>query len=452
MTKQLATSLDSIESAALSIFTSLKRSGSALDRNQFCKNLDNLTTLVDSALGIKDRSKPRGTKATLTYIRNSVDSVSQGIKDRDLNVTETRSIFFTKIMPRVKTINDISSKIKNRASEQELVEKTANEAWSTATKGSKGSQLAEALEYAKEATEARQEALEKASQEIELSAIAAGSQKLRDYSVHSKKFLSPKGKEYKRILETGSCLPVQSPVFVSFSHGRLRETSVLDELGFKYSVVSSRDSDHADVALVLEDQILLQFSKRNALIYFENLVEQMRKNIRSSDDSKTCRQKRKQLKSLEQKQERLESQLRKGKLNKGTGATVQSLLDKTVAQVEETQADIAKLEENLKRKRHEITVLKREVFRKSTLLNSEGKPKVLLKPKAYEQYLGYILNQFHEKGHHYSMLSSQFETHSDIADIQIAWLVHSDVADVVRSLYGDTNIVTNWGFPWKQHV
>ena len=75
----------------------------------------------------------------------------------------------------------------------------------------------------------------------------------------------------------------------------------------------------------------------------------------------------------------------------------------------------------------------------------------MLKPKAYEKYIGFILNEFDENGHSYSLLSGDFEPHPTVADIQMAWLVPSSVTNVVRSLYGDQTIVANWGLPWKSY-
>ena len=75
----------------------------------------------------------------------------------------------------------------------------------------------------------------------------------------------------------------------------------------------------------------------------------------------------------------------------------------------------------------------------------------MLKPKAIELYLYEILKQFSDAGHEFSMLSNQFINNTASADIQMAWLVRSEQAKVIRELYGDMNIVVNWGLPWKSY-
>lgn len=419
------------------------------------EQLGNVVTIAETCIqtGKTVRNKPRTVKKNLTFVLNSMASIRDGIEDQELNLTETKHTLSAQVMPAVYALESVIESMRSKVESEKEINRRADQAWRSAVKDSDKDQpdMKQALAVAKKASELAAEAREREEIELDLAQRKASTQQLQSYRKFSKRLLKPDSPEYKRMLEHGTSMPVECPIFVSFATGRLRDLTSLDSLGFKYTPVSSRSSETADVALILEDQVLLQFSKKAAFTYFENRVAQMRKEISSGSDTKAVRVKRKELKALDSRIVKTQSNFEKQ--NATTRQMTQKLLDKLEAEREKLEGEIAHYEETIKQKRHKIVVFKREVFQLSNL-KSETPSKTkrrMLKPKAIELYLYEILKQFSDAGHEFSMLSNQFINNTASADIQMAWLVRSEQAKVIRELYGDMNIVVNWGLPWKSY-
>lgn len=453
MSNELLTSLDSVCSTAQSLHASLRLQKTPLkNRTKLLKSLDDLQTVAQacSDLSTTVRKKPRSVKKMLSRVINGVSALSYGIQDSELTFTETKHTYVSAVMPAIAGLSASASSLRDRIKSDEIIESKSDAAYRKAIKEAKLTGTKNDLRVAKYATEERDRVAEEEKSKLRNATKTRGSKKLSTYKSYESSLLVPKSEPYRAMVERGTTLPVVCPIFVSFSVGRMRDLDVLDQLGFKYTVISSlNNEDIADVALVLEDQILLQFSKKAAKVYFDNRVATMRKEIKDKPEQKTLRAKRKELKALMVKQAGLE----KAALSKSSkqNAMATNSLQKIIGQVEQLESEIDKLTEDNKRDRHKITLLQREVFQTSNVRNADQSKRTILKPKAIDQYLGQILNAFGSVNHHYSMLSNQYEKHPNIADVQLAWLVPHEQAVLIRELFGDMNIVANWGLPWKVH-
>lgn len=468
MTKQieLLSALEQVSNHVLDFQSKLRAEKSPLrKRSNVLKALENLSTEVTVTIDVSKsvKNKPRSLTKQLRSVLHCIDAIHHGILEKELSFNEARTMSGLTLLTRIQRVIESSQTLsktsaleaKARSNIRERIYAMDELASQASDQKNQESAFVEALKKVttendsddmKDMLRSEMESL----QENDVETLELTSQKVLAYKKHEQKLLTKSSADYKRMVETGTSLPTVCPVFVSFSKGRLRESDVLNQLGFKFTNISTRSSNVADVALIIEDQVILQFSKKAAQVFFENKVKAMSKEITSSDISKQLKQKRKSLKATVSKIEKYTAT--SSKINKKTQALIAERLSELTATAESLERDIEKLEAQIKHKRHKITLLKRELFRTSNLKTQEGKKRKLLNEKAYDQYIGYILGEFHNKGHSYSLLSSKYENHPSISDVLIAWLVPSEVADVVRSLYGDQNIVTSWGLPWKVHV
>jgi hypothetical protein len=445
---ELLLALNSVQSQISHLCTeTLKPKSSLLKRSKAVTAFQNAEIVVDQQIEVVTSipSKPRNIKRDLKKLKNLLQAIHTGIESKELDPLEVKSTVIDNILPVMSSLVKVTLglQIKHERSiaiDTEIDLQLYKYRDKNSSKGSTDS-FAD-LAYIKAETERLKiEFDDKYKREDQ----SVTSNKLISYKTYEETFVQKDSDSLSELQTQGNCLPVMCPIFVSFVNSRLRELNILESMGFKATPISSRENDHADVALILEDQILIQFSKKAARQSIINSYTEERKVITSSNLSKNVRKHKTRLKKAEKELASL-----------STKSKSSSLLKMVVQQQKKLEKEIESLLENIKRdilllkhQRHRIVVSQRETLAKSNIKNSEGRKKVMLKPKALAYHINGMLKKFADAGKNYSLISSDFIPHPNLPDICFAWIVPIEQAQYIRTMYSDSNVVTSWGFPWK---
>lgn len=418
---------------------------------------DNAATVVEQAIAqIKSiPSKPRGINKKLTALMNNLSTVSEGIGDGELSRPDTVEIINQHIRPRIREIGTIhETLLQKQEKEDSMARQRAEYAdayvaeHGVSTEGLEGQ---EALQAVKRNSVMREQAYTDFDEEITASRIGEAGRVLSKYRVHEQNLVLPKSDSYQQMLDSGICVPVQCPIFVTFTSPKMREPEILDHLGFRHTPISSRSSNTPDVALVLENQILIQFSKDSALKAAQQTLDSKRTEINRSDDAKRARALRKKNRKNEAKLEGLEANQEKARGQ--TKGLIQNSINAIMDELNRDRKELQEVEAKVKELRRLHGHQKKALINKS-VVNKRNSGNLALDHKGLENRVQQYLEHFANHGQDYSTLSYDFIAHPKMADVLLAWLVPADIADVIRQIYtsANGNSITNWGLPWKLNV
>lgn len=457
MTKMLTT-LHGVSSEVSSVADAvIKNHRTVAKRSKAITAFDNAATVVEQAISqIKTiPSKPRGIGKKLQALLNNLNTVSEGITDGELSRPDTIEIINQHIRPKVSEIDNIHETLLQKQEKEdaqvrqrmEYAEQYVAE-HGTSLEGLEGADLLNAIRMN---NVMRDQAFADYEEEITASRLGEAGRVLSKYRVHEKRLVQPKSPDYQQMLDAGICLPVQCPVFVTFTSPKMREPEILHYLGFKQTPISSRSSNTPDVALVLEDQLLFQFSKDSALKLAQKDLDDKRQAINKGDDAKAVRRLRKRIRENTQKANDLDSSA-----SKTTGHTRDLILKRVrdiMAELERDEKQLKELEFKVKERRRLHGHQKKALINKSAVSKRQS-GNLALDQKGLENRVRQYLEHFASHGQEYSCLSVDFVAHPTMADVLLAWVVPADTADVIRQLYANANdnVVTNWGLPWKLNV
>lgn len=455
---QLLVALDTVD-MHLSQVCDLMMSKTTKRRSKIVQEFQNAETVVEQQIEAlkKVPKKPRNVKRNLIGLRNLCQAVHQGVEDQELTPSEVRTMIRESIRPIQRELTTAAESVRAKHDQEQRVEQAVGtkvdsdwqEAISQAKEKADGKDvLAAARRVLRDGEEERVRVEDEIAREKQANDRCR--KKLVSYRKFEKRLARPKSGDHSK-LKQGQFIPVECPIFVSFSSLHLQNLETLDAIGFETTSVSSLESGTPDVALILENQILLQFSKNAAREQLLDNYQQQRKQITSSDQSKLLRKKNRELKKAQETFEKMQATL-----DNTTSPAIRKLTERKLPEQEKLVAnlegEIEHIKSVLKRDRHSITVAQRETITKSKIKDESGRSRVLLKSKALEFHVNKILDVFHEHGKHYSLLSKEFIPHPELPDILIAWLVPTEQAQFCRKIYTDQNLVASWGFPWKVHV
>lgn len=455
---QLLVALDAVDTH-LSQVCDLMMSKVSKKRSVIVREFQNAETVVESQIEVlkKVPQKPRNVKRNLIGLRNLCQAVHQGVEDQELTPSEVRTMIRENIKPIQKQLLASAESVRAKHDQEQRVEKAVGEKvdtdWQEAI--SQANEQADGKDVLAAARRVlRDGETERVRMEDEIAREKKANdrcrKKLLSYRKFEKRLATANSAQHTK-LKQGQFIPVECPIFVSFSSLHLQELDTLDAIGFQTTSVSSLESGTPDVALILENQILLQFSKNSAREQLLDNYQQQRKQITSSDQSKLLRRKNRELKKAQEALENLQKTIDTTK-----SAAIKKLSERKLPEQERTVAslegEIEHIKAVLKRDRHAITVSQRETITKSKIKDANGRSRVILKSKALEFHVNKMLDIFHEHGKHYSLLSKEFIPHPELPDVLVAWLVPTEQAQFCRKIYTDQNLVASWGFPWKVHV
>lgn len=456
----LLSALDVVDSH-LDQVCELALSKGSKSRKIIVQEFQNAETVVEAQINVltKIPKKPRNVKRNLIGLRNLCKSIHEGVSDQEITPSDLKDIIRTHVQPLRIELSEATKSARQKAEQQSridsAVEGKIQDLWSSAIDKVATDEIPDnesVLGTARKMLAAGETTRIEMENEVDRDKqmVKRCRTQLTSYKKYESRLATKKSPEFAH-MQKGQFIPVECPIFVSFASVHLREPHTLESIGFNPTSVSSLESGYPDVALILEDQVLLQFSKSAAREKLIGGYQQQRKSITSSDTSKIMRKKKAELKAAVKDFE--EMQARSESNNSRTIAKlVSSKLPELEQKVTALESDVKHLEQKLKRERHAITVAQRETVTKSAIKNEEGRAKILLKPKALEYHVNSILQEFAKHGKHYGLLSKEFVPHPTIADVYLAWLVPSEQVKFCHKIYSDQNLVASWGFPWQVHV
>jgi hypothetical protein len=261
--------------------------------------------------------------------------------------------------------------------------------------------------------------------------------KLSAYTKLISNSLVSKIKNEKLDISRDAVLPVELPITVSFENVALRNTKILRNVFKTVEPLGLAAADSSDIALILTKQTILQFSRTSAEEIAHNIVDNDPIANKLKLAKINLKSERSKLRKLKSEIEKIENLLLSYK-RIGTLTKVKKL--ELTEQLSLKQSELDRQDSNIGK------AIKR-VSESKSLHQSRVRALEKKSSNVYYTRVTEFLEQLRERGHEYSLMSSEFLTSPKNNDIALAWVVPSSV---YRNLYSQTkgNVkVLSWGLP-----
>lgn len=266
--------------------------------------------------------------------------------------------------------------------------------------------------------------------------------KLKTYTELINSSLVSKIKNDKLNISRTAVLPVEIPITVSFENAALRNTKLLRHIFRHVEPLGLAGSDSSDVALILTNQVILQFGRTASEEVAHDIVnnDSVAKNLATNKDR--LKSERSNLRKLNAHLENLQNQQ---KSHKRLGTLTKERRESYVKELAETKQRIEQQEQLVQKfigRSKEAKSLHR-----SRLAAMERKT-----ANVYYTRICDFLEKLRERGQEYSLMSFDFVTSPKNTDIALAWIVPTSV---YKNLYSQTkgNVkVLSWGLPLSSKI
>lgn len=432
-----ATVLQSLMSSFGSTDNLIKKAATPKKFAKASSTLADLSITID-ALAEFDSSSKRDRKFTAQrkparYLANTIRSLKDALENREISLTKFCELIRTEVSDRLQDLKDSAqTHIKRIEQNPDLLMEVSDDEVGHA-------RFVQAYQKVSGASKSKADPAE------DYEEIADFSQAQYEFvtnrlSIHSQavhKALVSKIKSDKLNFSRSAVIPTQCPVTVNFENVALRSTKLLRHIFTGVDALGFAGPDSSDVALILPDQILLQFSKSQS----ELMIANKHDDSKSADDVTKNKAAMKSEKSLLRKllsdREKL-SNRKEGA--KRTGTLDSELRRKLDAELKEIQTKIDTSEKM-------ILILKRHGVEAKSIYDSKARFLGKKTSNVYFERINQFLDDARSRGHEYSLMSNDFATSPTNSDISLAWIVPTPV---YKKLYAQTkgNIkVLSWGLP-----
>lgn len=270
------------------------------------------------------------------------------------------------------------------------------------------------------------------------------------------KYDKSKEKLTSKLRRVSSVEPVELPLAVNFSIGRLQSPDALSSVfPGQVDLIGVNGAKSRDVGVVLRDQVVLQFSKSAAYEYAEDVAnnssasvqheraKQLVKPLKSSYNKvqKSLEEtvaKIEELVALQSKKPRFKF---KGRPSPDADNSINLSLEALRKEEEEQKARLASIKEKLNH--HE------DRLRTATSLRNSVKRTKTEPTQAMVEMLTAFLNSLAEHGRNYVLMSTSFIPSPKNSDIMLAWVVTAQEHAKLSNLSGGNPSVSLWGPAWS---
>lgn len=391
--------------------------------------IDSLTELTTKC---RNNTKFRMQSKPARYLLNSIRSLFDALNNREINLDKFCLLLQTAVADRLNDLRDSASGHIKRVEEDPdlLMEIYTEDELSQAT----------FVENYKR--------LNKSTVEPEYEEIA-------DFSQAQYEYVNGKLVEYSRLVDKSlvgkiktnefsreAIIPTQCPITVNFENVALRSTKLLRHVFTGVDALGLADKDSADVALILPDQILLQFSRISA-----ELV--VAKQHDESSGAKKIEGLKLDIKQQKLSLRKMQSSLRRNRELFESAKRTQTLtteLKKKLTSEFDSQTKSIEIQERLV-----ATLMRRRTDAKS-IYNAKTRSLGKKTSNIYQQRVDSFLEDLRERGEEYSLMSNDFVTSPKNSDIALAWIVRTSV---YKNLYAQTKgntKVLSWGLPISKGI
>lgn len=372
------------------------------------QSLSSCTEGLDSFLSVSREPSARQLRKEVKVLHNTLTSLASGIENEDLDPEEF--------------LESLTGEVNNLASSIEIVGLSmANESdISDAELGIESESASTELSDFKKLPD----------QEVDVADAVNTVRKLNRYDSYRNALA-------RKLQKPFSVQPVDLPIVVRFQNNRLNMPAVLESVfPGRVDPVGVTGKTAADIGIVLQNQIVVQFSKSYAMELAQELMTEDDTAERLSNARTVLNNLRKRERALNKDLEKLAEE--EATLGKKMTKITRTRIEKQRAQI---FANLAKLEDPIKQNMDRV---------KEAQSVKRSKAKVALKPEAaYMTRLTMFLEELSARGKNYTTLSNTFLTSPANSDLVLAWLVPTASYTKLANLSGSNTAVTSWGLPWS---